>query len=412
MLTSDLVLTRRVKDEVRPRYVNRDDPELLSLAEQLITVFESHAGEPRHSLDDELRELVGTGTDFLLHRALAKLLFDRCEFDTEAPEEPEVLRQRVFEAAAVVYRAPEEEGQTFRFDRNSVLKAVAEEHDLEVSELERGLYADLKDEQVLSQFRTCQPQWLIDRYNVALAQGVVLRATELEIHLTESSIPKQRALFRKIKFFQLLHRVEPDGDGGYRIVLDGPLSLFRSSGRYGVQMASFLPILLHFRHWTLTARLEWGKRRLPALFRLAPSPRLRPTTRLTGQWQPEEVGWLGEQFAKLTTEWTCDTEAEIVPLGGQGVLIPDFVFRHMESGFTVYMEVLGFWRRGALESRLETLREHGPENLLLAVSKKLLTEVDDLEDLPVETYVFRATPVARKVLRHLETLRQRALGAV
>ena len=39
--------------------------------------------------------------------------------------------------------------------------------------------------------------------------------------------------------------------------------MFKSSGRYGLQMASFLPTLLHFDHWSLTADLLWGKKRRP-----------------------------------------------------------------------------------------------------------------------------------------------------
>ena len=409
MLTSDLILTRMYKGEVRPRYVDANDPDLLALAGQLIEVFDAHEGCARHDLDRELKDLLGTGTDFLLHRALAKLLFDRCEFDTEAPEEPEVLRRAVFETAAQAYRDAEDEGHHFEFSRQDVLAQAATELQLTSEQIERGLYADLKDEQVLKGWKTCQPNWLLDRYNVALAQGVLLRAHELTIHLEEPSIPRQRELFRKIKFFQLLHRIETDDSGSCRIRLDGPMSLFKSSGKYGVQMANFLPTLLHFRHWRLDAALHWGKKRRPAKFHLAAEDGLKPHNRLTGQWQPEELAWFPEQMAKVTSDWQVQEDAELVPLGGQGVLIPDFVFQHPASGLRVYMEVLGFWRRGAMESRLEVLRRHGPENLLLAVSNQLLTEADDVDDLPGEIYLFRTTPVARKVLKHLENLLQRRL---
>lgn len=414
MLTSDLILTRMYKGEVRPRYVDTADPDLLALAEQLIDTFNTNEGCPRYELEQELKDLVGTGTDFLLHRALAKLLFDRCEFGTEAPAEPERLRAAVFDAAAAAYRRDPEgvegadgEAQPFHFERQKVLDQVAQELDLESQEVERGLYADLKDEQVLRGFKHCQPSWLLERYNVALAQGVLLRASKLEIHVTEPSIPRQRELFRKIKFFQLLHRVTQDEKGSYLIQLDGPMSVFKSSGKYGVQMANFLPTLLHFNHWSLEATLAWGKKRRPATFRLSARKGLRSHTRLTGQWQPEELAWLPEQLAGITEEWQVDTEAELVLLGGQGVLVPDFAFHHPASGTRVYMEVLGFWRRGALDSRLKLLRKHGPKNLILAVSKQLMTDPEELEDLPGEVYLFRAAPLARNVFKHLEAIRQK-----
>ena len=101
----------------------------------------------------------------------------------------------------------------------------------------------------------------------------------------------------------------------------------------------------------------------------------------------------------------ASTEADLQALGGQGILIPDFVFRHRESGTEIFMEVLGFWRKGAVQARLQTLQKHGPSNMILAISKQLVTEADDLDDLPGEVYVFRSTPIARQVLRLLEKIR-------
>lgn len=212
MLTSDLVQTRVYKQQVRPRYIEPDDPDHLGLAEELIGVFSAHEGRPRHELNRELRDLLGTGTEFLLHRALAKLLLDRSTFDTEAPVAPEFLRASVFEAAAAVFQMPggAEEGAAFTFDRSAVLAKVATDHELEAQQVERNLYADLKDEQILKDWKPCKPDWLLRRYNVALAQGVLYKAAELEIQIAGGDVRQHRELFRKIKFFQLMHRVTGD----------------------------------------------------------------------------------------------------------------------------------------------------------------------------------------------------------
>lgn len=408
MLTSDLVLARRYKGEIRPRYIDCDDPQNLALAEDLIAIFTAHQGRPRYQLDQELRERLGTGTSFLLHRGLAKLLFDRCELATEAPLDPEDLRRATFEAAAASYQAtPEDAGQPFHFDRDAVLAEAAASLELEVADVEAGLYADLKDEQILSSFKPWRSKPLLQRYNVALAQGVLYRAVELEIKIKEDNPLRHRELFRRIKFFQLLHQVEGRASTGYTIYLDGPLSLFQSSQKYGLQMASFLPTLLHLDRWTLEAKILWGKRRLPSRFELSPSTGLVPHTKLLGQWQPEELSFLPEQLAKLGTGWTVSTDAELIDLGGEGVLVPDFVFTH-EDGSRVFMEVLGFWRKGAVASRLELLRRHGPRNLILALSKQLATEREGLDEVPGEVYVFRRQPVARQVVAVLERVREGA----
>lgn len=399
MLTADLVRVGSRKGKILPRWVDPDDAEQRRLADDLVATFSRHLGRSRGELESELKEHLGTGTAFLLHRGLAKLLFDRCEFDTRAPLEPEELRRRVFTAASESFgtgglRDPPA-------DRERVLAAVAAELELAPEAVERALYADLKDQQLLVSFDECSGEWLLRRYNSALAQAVLLRAERLTIDIGGQTQARYRALFRKLKFFQLLHRVESNGDG-YRIVLDGPLSMFRASTRYGLQMASFLPTLLHFDGWSLEARLRWGKRRFERVFELTAEQGLSPHGRLTGQWQPEEMRWLPEQFAKLKTDWEVSTDAEIVDLGGQGVLVPDYVFHHPPSGRRVLMEIFGFWNRGSVKSRLELLRRHGPSDLILALSRALAADPEALEELPAEVYVFRSAPLAREVRRLLE----------
>ena len=403
MLTADLVRARIIKKEVRPWYVSDRDPEILAVAESLIDAFKAHEGRPRHELEEELGEILGADTDFMLHRALAKLLFDRCDFEASAAKPADELRGVLFAASSEAYRRPLEEGEgPFTFDREAVLAAAASKLEVKVEELEAGLYSDLKSEQILTRWRPCGQEWLVRRYNVALAQGVLLRATELEIEVGSANSKKHRELFRKIKFFQLMHRVSRTADGGWRIVLDGPISLFKASGKYGVRMASFLPTLLHFDDWSLEASLQWGPKRRACKFKLSSEKGLRPHTKLTGQWQPEELGWFPEQFEKLDSPWSVSTDGELVDLGGEGVLVPDFVFTHAKTGRTVYMEVFGFWRKGAVESRLKLLRRHGPQDLILALSSSLATGREDLDDLAGEVYIFRTHPIARKVLKVLE----------
>lgn len=402
MLSADLLRVRSTRGEIRPRYIDGSHRETLDLAERLIEIFAEHEGRPRRELDQELKDFLGSGTDFLLHRALAKLLHDRSTFDTESAADPEELRRATFAAAAAVYRRAHDpaDPHPFHFEREAVLAEAAAGLGLAEEELERGLYADLKDEQVLTGFERCSPEWLLRRYNVALAQGVLLRAEELTIRIEGQEPRAYRELFRKVKFFQLLHRVKRLEDG-YEIVLDGPMSLFKASSKYGLRMASFLPTLLHFEGWTLVAALRWGKRRFKKSFRLSSAEGLESHTRLRAQWQPEEVGWLPAEFEKLESDWLVSTEGELVDLGGEGVLVPDFVFDHGPSGIRVYMEVFGFWRKGAVVSRLELLRRHGPENLVLAISKQLAAGQEGLDEVPGEVYVFRSAPIARQVLKVL-----------
>jgi predicted nuclease of restriction endonuclease-like RecB superfamily len=254
----------------------------------------------------------------------------------------------------------------------------------------------------VSAFEACTAEWLLHRYNVALAQGVLLRATELVIHWPAAEPKATRELFRRIKFFQLLHRLERGEEGTFRIVLDGPLSVFQASGKYGLAMASFLPTLLHFEGWSLEAEVRFRKDRAGTQsFKLSPAQGLRSHTRLAGQWQPEELTWLPAEVAALDADWQASEETDLIDLGGEGILVPDYVFRHGPSGVEVLIEVFGFWRRGGLKARLAQLRKHGPKNLILAISKALAAEHEDLEEVPAEVYVFRSQPLARQILTRL-----------
>lgn len=402
MLTADLLSVRIRGGALYPQYVPADDAELTGLAAAMIDIFQTHVGRARRELDSELRDFLGTGTAFLLHRGLAKLLLDRCEFITDAQIDPARLREAVFAQAAAIYQGTSD----LRLRREEVIRSVCGELDLREKTFESQLYADLKSEQVLAEFKTCTPTWLLERYNVALAQAVLLRAIELEVEVAGQTPARYRELFRRIKFFRLLHEIESVPGKGYRIKLDGPLSLFRSSQKYGVQMALFLPSLIHCTRWKLNAKVRWGKRPREVLFRLDETCGLKPIGHSSGQWQPEELGWFEEQFAKLGTDWDLSTEAELVDLGGQGVLTPDYTFTHRDTGLKAHMEILGFWRRGSVESRLELLRRHGPANMIVAVSRELRVEEQEAADLPGELYTFRSVPVARDVHRCLERIRE------
>ena len=400
MLTSDLVRGRIRKGTLHLPYLNPQDADLIGLAGTLIGIFERHGGLTRQELDEELRDFLGVGTSFLVHRSFAKLLYDRCKFETTASVDPVALRQQVFAAAALGYRADDRVG----FEREALLANVGECLGLSAPEVDRTLYADLKTAEVLTDFKSCSPGWLLQRYNVALAQAALLRATGLNIRIEGQASARYREVFRKLKFFQLLHTIQMENPGLYHIHIDGPVSLFKSSQRYGLQMAQFLPTLLHCDTWELTATVLWGIERREAIFKLSPSTGLQPIGHIAGQWVPEEVAWLEEQFRKLKTEWEIEMDADILPLEGQGVLAPDYRFVHRPTGMIVYMEIFGFWRRGSVQTRLDLLRRYGPPNLIVGLSRDMGIEEEEREALPGTVYVFRTTPIAREINKILDGL--------
>lgn len=398
MLTFDLVRARRRGDEVRPQYLDAGSATELARAEELVALFSAHLGRTRGELDDALAERVGEATDYLLHRGLAKLLFDRCAFEVEAPRPPSELRRAVFEAAAAVHPVAQREGDVLHpVTRAEVLARAAAALGLEPAVLERALYGDLEDQQRLTAFDPLAPRALLERYNLALAQAVLLRASSVTVTIAPGDPKRYRQLFRFIKFYGLIHTVRGDRKRGYEITLDGPLSLFQQSTRYGLKLAEFLPALLLCEGWSLEAQLQWGKERRAAKLRLTPDHGLASHYPDKGVYVTAEERAFLAKVKALETPWKAVQRAELIDLGGRGVLVPDVVLRHAD-GREALLEIVGFWRKGALEGRAALLREFGPANLILAVSRKLGAAREKLEALPGASCTFADVLPAREIL--------------
>ena len=63
-------------------------------------------------------------------------------------------------------------------------------------------------------------------------------------------------VLRLVKFYRLLCEVETVAEGVYKLRLDGPLSLFLSTQKYGLQLALFLPAILLCKDFDLQARSD------------------------------------------------------------------------------------------------------------------------------------------------------------
>ena len=70
---------------------------------------------------------------------------------------------------------------------------------------------------------------------------------------------RYRRLFRSIKFHRLICDAEQTAPGTTTLRLDGPLSLFSATQKYGMQLATFLPSLLHCKDFELRADVRGGR---------------------------------------------------------------------------------------------------------------------------------------------------------
>jgi predicted nuclease of restriction endonuclease-like RecB superfamily len=372
-----------------------------ALASLLIETAKQHVGRSRTELVLALSGVPVGPREHRLKDGLAKLIEDRCEFDTAESAGPQTIRHDVFARASTARAALEPGG---RFDRLAVIAAVARDRGTSVDAIERTLFADLRGAHVLARFDAPSAGALVTLYEYAQAQAVLLRAVKVTVDVRSSSAAGLRAFFRKLKFLRLLHVVERT-DQGHRVTVDGPFSLFESVTKYGLQLALMLPLLDQCDSWRLKADVLWGKERTPLVFRLsgaaqaarAESPRL-----------PDEVQALADGFAALGTEWRVSANTDILEPPGIGLCVPDLVFSRSRKGHAperVYLEVMGYWSRAAVWKRVELVQAGLGERILFAVSSRLRVSEEVLEgDLPGALYVYKRTMSARAIAERLEAL--------
>src|SRR5687767_205070 len=228
------------------------------LAELLLGVTRAALGEPREDVQASWAALPVAAKERKLLAGLTHLLEGHAEFTAPTSAEPEAVRRAVFERAAQ-RRAELPPGE--HLQRRAVLAEVAEEMALMPEQLEEALFADLRSAQRLARCRLSEAAALVSEYELVQVQSVLLRAERIEAEVRAAKPDAYRELFRKLKFRQLLHRIEPLEPSGYRLEIDGPMSLFGATTKYGLELALSLPALLSCGSLRLKADLRWGKRR-------------------------------------------------------------------------------------------------------------------------------------------------------
>ena len=191
---------------------------------------------------------------------------------------------------------------------------------------------------------------------------------------------------------------------GFVLHIDGPLSLFSATNKYGLQMANFLPALLLCGEFRLDAELRWGPKRDSRTFHLDHKDGLVSHYADTGTYVPAELSAFVDRFRQVAPSWDLSEATDVLELGREGVWVPDYKFTHKATGIDVHVEVVGFWKKSSLERLLRLLPEHGPKRYLLAISDRLKVDESALEDLAGPVLRFKEIPNAVELASMLDGL--------
>jgi predicted nuclease of restriction endonuclease-like RecB superfamily len=381
MLTSDLALSWQRGQQIRPRYIKAGDEGWLQTAAALIELFREHQGCTRAELDAALEDYVGTGTDYKILRGLIKLLSDRAEFAAGVEVVPADLRRAVFLKARGVHPATEEDA------RREVVEEAGRELGCAPELVRANLYTDLSKNQRLVEFEETDARSLLELYNVAQAQALLYRSVRMRLSVEPQSAEGYRELFGAIKAYRLIHTIKGSPANGYEIALDGPVSMFHRSQKYGVQMAVFLPALLLCRGWRMRAEITLRPQGTAFFEMDSEHHGLRSHYLAVTPYENPVREKLLAAWARFESEWTLSRSGEIISLGA-GAFIPDFVLRHRE-GRQIYLEILGFWTPPHLKERLQEFAGSGFRDYLLAAWEELRGSREPMIAAPPHTIIFK-----------------------
>jgi len=399
LLTSDLLRVRRKGGRILPRYLRGDDAELAkTLAKDFVRILGSAVGQSRDEIEAALDAVPVPADARLVGDGLRKVLDGQCTWTVPPGVDPEEIRREVFLAAAKAHRALDVRSE---FDRDLVLTELAPRLGKTPAEIDAALYADLRENERLESFRPIGSDALLERYDLGLAQAVLLKATHVTVRVADEGPDRYRRLFRAARFHGLIHVVEGSPQQGYTITLDGPWSLFDAVQKYGLRLAMFLPQVLAFRSFHVRAELAWGKAKTRAVLEITPEDGLVSHVAEAPSTGPD-LDVFKQAFERLGSEWAVTDNDHVFALPGEIACVPDLVFRSETTGEEVFLEAFGFWSRQAVWQRVELVRKGFPARFLLAVGKQLRVSEEVLgEDEAGEIYVYRATMSPRAVLERL-----------
>jgi uncharacterized protein len=390
VLTRDLLLFRTRLGKVRPTFVDVARPELMALAEGLVASVEACLGRSKDELEQELEPRIGSFPRPKVARGLAKLLLDRCTFE-EPRDEVASLRRQSFGAAAAVLRGLPPDASLEQYEAR-----LADALPRPIEELRAELHADLPGQRGLLEWRRLGPRELLDRYNMALAQGLVLYASRLVVEAQGPELLRVRRVLRWLKFCRLVGQVLRHGED-WTLEVEGPASILSMQKKYGLQLAMFLPAVPVLRRFRLEAEIRLPRRE-PLVLELGPKDPLVSTHEEALGHIPPEIAYVAGRFKD--DDWQLDLTPEPRPVGPADLCVPDLTFRHRKSGQEVYVELFHRWHDHALVRRVSSLRSRPDPHLFLAVDRTLARrpEVAAALDGFDQAVLFNAFP-SEKVLR-------------
>jgi len=397
MLKAELILPRLKKheEEIIPLILPADY-DYLKVAGELIHLVKIHLGRSRGELEEAVKIYEGDRLDYHIIRGLFNVLENRCIFSRDGSPNPIELRKILFSQGPITFKPNPS-------TRAQIVAETAAQYKLSPQAFETSLFADLMEERIiLSSGDPLTPIDLINRYNLEVARGLLYWAREVRITVYDT----YKDLFKYIKLFKLMHTLYPNQPTGYQIILHGPISpLVKSTIRYGLQFAKFLPALLLGRHWRLEAEIQLPGTSRPRRYLLDEKTSLATHFKAAKLFDSELEADFAREFETkyqgAKRRWQLTREDEVIVVGDT-VIIPDFALTH-QDGRRALIEIIGFWHPHYLHRKLKKIHQAGRRDLILLVYESANVAPGVFETVAAgEVLTFTNKPILKQVLAAAE----------
>lgn len=429
MLSSELLRTRINRGKITPLFCTTDfgNGTDYELANKLI-VFFTNAYKDRQCKGNLLQKIgmLESEYDYKLVRGFSTLLERRSIFGrlntSSSNASPTLVRQKLFEESS-------KQGLALSgLQRQGIIQKISNPMHVSPEDIETIMWSDKDENLILTQFDTISPKDLILWYNLSLFQTLLFKCTKLEFYVKGGLHWKQ--VLRNVKKYGLMYNLEhcakdnnsDEEEDSIKCVLEGPLSLFKLTDRYGTSMAKLLPSIVGTPIWkingSIVKKTEGGQKIYS--FELSDETTekfLRSTIDSTYQtddnyaYDSSAEAAFAKRFHQHFDQndkfgWKISREPDPLVADGKA-MIPDFLFERF--GRKVYFEIVGFWTKEYLErkaSKLKTLFEDSNRNvdLLVAVNSELSCS-SQIETISKDRiFTFQKDVSIKPILEHLKKI--------
>lgn len=389
MLTHALIRFKLIREagartRIQPLFLERDSGPLLASAEEMISVYRAavSSGEgslSRADLDQALLPIIASYRASNVLKGFKKLLDVRAVFSSAEKSDFTAMRLALFTEAARAMKhnsvddSSDDSDDSIKAYRARVRDATHQVFDKtratnEVDLFLNDCFGDLPDRDRLTAFDTIGPRELIRNYNIATVQTLLLYAKSMTLSFCDPNLAICRQVFAYLKFCRLLATVTSDEVNGvthFHVTIDGPLSLFEGSKKYGLALATFFPIVPALTQFSLRADVRLPARKTYALC-LDQTAMLESTYTRFSTYIPDAVQAFRKSVIDAYPDWYVEEEISILTQKDVSfdrsnakvheILTPDlslvFSGNPGDGEKRVYVELFHRFHVGALRRRL------------------------------------------------------------